>query len=244
MNDDKEKNERIAKRIARAGICSRRDAEKLIVDGLVKLNGKIVETPATKVCGKDKIHVNGKLIAKKEPTRLWMYHKRKGLVTTHKDESNRETVFQHLPKNLPRVISVGRLDLNSEGLLLLTNDGELSRYLEMPSSGLTRSYRVRAHGRITQTKLDRLKDGITIDGITYGAIDAYLESSKGSNSWINFSLTEGKNREIRKVLEHLGMSVNRLIRTTYGKFELGTLKHGEVEEVPQEVLEYFFKSKF
>ena len=242
MNE--EKDERIAKRIARAGVCSRRDAEKLIAEGKVRLNGKIVETPAIKVSLSDKITVNGKAIGGKEPTRMWLYHKPAGLVTSHKDESGRATVFDSLPKNMPRVISVGRLDLNSEGLLLLTNDGEFSRYLEMPSTGFTRKYRVRAHGRITQEKLDKLKDGITVDGVVYGEIIAKLEKQQSSNAWMNITLTEGKNREIRHVLEHLGLRVNRLIRTSYAMFELGTLRRNEVEEIPIEVFERFFPKYF
>lgn len=228
--------ERIAKRLARAGVCSRRDAEKLVAEGKVRVNGKTLDSPAFNVTDADRIEVNGKPLKAAEATRLWLYHKPRGLVTTHKDENGRETIFQHMPKQMPRVVSVGRLDLNSEGLLLMTNDGALSRKLELPSTGLPREYRVRALGHITQEKLDRLKQGITVGGVHYGAIEATLHDAKGANAWIHMTLHEGKNREIRRVLEHLGLAVNRLIRTAYGPFSLGSLKPGDVEEVPQKVL--------
>lgn len=227
--------ERIAKFLARAGVCSRRDAERLIAEGRVKLNGKKLETPAVKVTARDKVTVDGRPIGAAEPTRLWRYHKPSGLVTTHRDPANRPTVFEHLPANLPRVISVGRLDLNSEGLLLLTNDGALARRLELPSSGWPRRYRARAYGRIEQSELDRLAEGITIEGVRYGAIEAKLERA-AANSWITLSLAEGKNREVRRVLEALGLKVNRLIRIAYGPFQLGTLPPGAVEEIPRKVL--------
>ncbi len=227
--------ERIAKFLARAGVCSRRDAERLIAEGRVKLNGKKLETPAVKVTARDKVTVDGRPIGAAEPTRLWRYHKPSGLVTTHRDPANRPTVFEHLPANLPRVISVGRLDLNSEGLLLLTNDGALARRLELPSSGWRRRYRARAYGRIEQSELDRLAEGITIEGVRYGAIEAKLERA-AANSWITLSLAEGKNREVRRVLEALGLKVNRLIRIAYGPFQLGTLPPGAVEEIPRKVL--------
>ncbi len=234
-DDTSLEGERIAKFLARAGVCSRRDGERLIAEGRVKLNGKVLDTPAVKVGTKDKVQVDGKPVAAAEPTRLWRYHKPSGLVTTHKDPAGRPTVFQNLPPGLPRVISVGRLDLTSEGLLLLTNDGALARHLELPATGLVRRYRARAYGRITQSELDQLRDGITIEGIRYGSIEATLERG-GANSWIEVAITEGKNREVRRVLEALGLKVNRLIRIAYGPFELGTLMPGELEEVPKRVL--------
>jgi 23S rRNA pseudouridine2605 synthase len=231
--------ERIAKRLARAGVCSRRDAEKLIGAGRVRLNGKPLSSPAVNVTDKDVIEVDGKPLQAAEGTRLWLYHKPRGLVTTHKDEKNRPTIFGSLPKNLPRVVSVGRLDLNSEGLLLLTNDGALSRRLELPATGLPRMYRVRAFGRVTQEKLDSIADGITIDGVHYGPIEAEIDRGQGSNTWLLMTLHEGKNREIRRVLDHLGLEVNRLIRISYGPFELGDLAEGEVKEAPKKLLKPF-----
>jgi 23S rRNA pseudouridine2605 synthase len=227
--------ERIAKFLARAGVCSRRDAERLIAEGRVKVNGKKLDTPAFKVTEKDKISVDGRPVAAAEPTRLWRYHKPSGLVTTHRDPAGRPTVFERLPTDLPRVISVGRLDLTSEGLLLLTNDGALARQLELPSNGWRRRYRARAFGRIEQAELDALAGGVTVDGVRYGPIEAKLERS-GANSWITLSLSEGKNREVRRVLESLGLKVNRLIRIAYGPFQLGTLAVGAVEEIPRRVL--------
>ena len=228
--------ERIAKFLARAGVCSRRDAERLIADGRVKLNGKVLDTPAVKVTAADKVVVDGRPIGAVEPTRLWRYHKPSGLVTTHRDPAGRNTVFEHLPADMPRVISIGRLDLTSEGLLLLTNDGELARKLELPANGWLRRYRARAYGRIAQEELDKLKDGITVDGIRYGSIDAKLERGGGANAWITVAITEGKNREVRRVLDALGLKVNRLIRTSYGPFQLGTLEPGAVEEIPRRVI--------
>lgn len=228
--------ERIAKFLARAGVCSRRDAERLIEDGRVKLNGKVLDTPAVKVTSADIVLVDGRQVGAPEATRMWLYHKPTGLVTTHRDPAGRPTVFQNLPENMPRVISVGRLDLTSEGLLLLTNDGELARKLELPANGWLRRYRARAFGRVSQEELDTLKDGITVDGIRYGSIDAKLERGSGANAWITVSITEGKNREVRRVLDALGLKVNRLIRTSYGPFQLGTLPPGAVEEVPRRVL--------
>jgi len=229
--DETKKGERISKRMSRAGICSRRDAERMIAAGRVTLNGQVLETPAVNVFDHDKILVDGQPLGQREPTRLWLYHKPNGLVTSHRDEKGRATIFDHLPKELPRVISVGRLDLNSEGLLLLTNDGALSRHLELPATGWVRRYRVRAFGKTTQERLDRLKDGITVEGVSYGPIEAALEPSAAANAWISISLKEGKNREIRRVLDFLGLQVNRLIRTAYGPFELGDMPAGAVEEV-------------
>jgi 23S rRNA pseudouridine2605 synthase len=228
--------ERIAKFLARAGVCSRRDAERLIAEGRVKLNGRVLDTPAVKVTAADKVQVDGKPIAAAEPTRLWRYHKPAGLVTTHRDPAGRATVFENLPAALPRVVSVGRLDLNSEGLLLLTNDGELARRLELPANGWLRRYRARAFGRVTQEELDQLKGGITVDGVRYGPIEAKLERGQGANAWITVAISEGKNREVRRVLDALGLKVNRLIRTSYGPFQLGTLAAGEVDEIPGKVL--------
>jgi 23S rRNA pseudouridine2605 synthase len=232
--------ERVAKVLARAGVCSRRDAERLIAEGRVKLNGRVLDTPAVKVGPNDALLVDNRPVRAAEPARLWRYHKPAGLVTTHRDPAGRPTVFQHLPAGLPRVISVGRLDLNSEGLLLLTNDGELARKLELPATGLMRRYRARAFGRVTQAELNQLKDGITVDGVRYGAIDAKLERSpkatSTANAWIQVSLSEGKNREVRRVLEALGLKVNRLIRTSYGPFELGMLELGAVDEIPRKLM--------
>jgi 23S rRNA pseudouridine2605 synthase len=227
--------ERVAKFLARAGVCSRRDAERLIAEGRVKLNGKVLDTPAVKVTAQDKVSVDGRPIGAAEPTRLWRFHKPTGLVTTHRDPAGRATVFEHLPGDMPRVISVGRLDLTSEGLLLLTNDGALARRLELPSNGWLRRYRARAFGRVEQAELDTLKDGVTVEGVRYGPIDARLERA-AANSWITLSLSEGKNREVRRVLEALGLKVNRLIRIAYGPFQLGTLAPGAVEEIPRKML--------
>jgi 23S rRNA pseudouridine2605 synthase len=245
-NSDHSAGERVAKALARAGVASRRDVERLIEEGRVAINGKVLSTPAVKVAPGDILTVDGAVVSDAEPTRMWRYHKPVGLVTTHKDPHGRPTVFEALAQSapgLPRVISVGRLDLNSEGLLLLTNDGALTRALELPSTGWMRRYRARAHGRTDQARLDRLKDGITIDGVRYGPIEARLDKVKEhrdgtspANVWITVSLTEGKNREVRKVLEHLGLKVNRLIRLSYGPFQLGTLGAGQVEEIGPRVI--------
>lgn len=230
------KLERIAKVIARAGICSRRDAEKLIAQGKVKLNGKILDTPAVTVSATDKIVVNDKPLPTVEATRLWLYHKPRGLVTSHKDEKGRTNLFEKLPEELPRVISVGRLDINTEGLLLLTNDGGLARTLELPKTGWLRRYRVRAYGTITQGRLDKLAKGITVDGVDYGPIEATLERAQGNNQWLTLSLREGKNREIKHVLEEIGLKVNRLIRTSFGPFQLTGIAPGAVKEIRAKVL--------
>jgi len=224
--------ERIAKRLARAGLCSRREAERWIAEGRVKVDGKLLDTPAVLVTAESRIEVDGKPVSAPERTRLWRYHKPRGLVTTHRDPQGRPTIFAAMPKGLPRVISIGRLDLNSEGLLLLTNDGGLARHLELPSTGWVRRYRVRAHGRVDPAKLAALANGITIAGIVYGAVEAELERQQGANAWLTFALAEGKNREVRRICEHLMLTVNRLIRVSYGPFELGTLPMSEVEEVP------------
>ena len=224
--------DRIAKVIARAGICSRRDAEKLIQEGRVKLDGVVVTSPALNVTQNNVVQVDEKPLLQPEAARMWRYHKPGGLVTTHKDEKGRPTVFANLPKNLGRVVSVGRLDFNSEGLLLLTNDGEIARRMEVPSSGWTRVYRARLFGKVTQADLDKLATGITIDGVKYGPIVADIERSKGVYSWATVSLKEGKNRENKRVMERLGLKVARLIRTGYGPFQLGQLIEGQLEEIP------------
>ncbi|MGC1304951.1 MAG: pseudouridine synthase [Caulobacteraceae bacterium] len=237
--------ERVAKALARAGVASRREVERYIAEGRVALNGRVLDTPAIKIGPGDVLTVDGATVAAAEPTRVWRYHKPVGLVTSHKDPHDRPTVFDALPPGLPRVISVGRLDLNSEGLLLLTNDGGLARALELPSSGWVRRYRARAYGRATQETLDRLQNGITVEGVVYGAIDAKLDKVQRrpgevgdtpANCWITVSLKEGKNREVRRVLEALGLKVNRLVRLSYGPFALGTLALGSVEEVGPRVI--------
>ncbi len=232
----KQDGERIAKVLARAGVASRREAERLIEAGRISVNGTVLKTPAFKVTGKDKILFDGKPIAAKEPPRLWKYHKPTGMLTSHRDPEGRPTVFENLPKALPRVISVGRLDMNSEGLLLLTNDGELARALELPSTGWIRRYRARAYGKITQERLDTLKKGITIDGIKTGPIEAELERQQRDNAWIIVTIREGKNREVRRALETLDLKVNRLIRVSYGPFQLGNLERAQVEEVRPRIL--------
>lgn len=243
-NDAESKGERIAKVMARAGLCSRRDAEKWIEAGRVKVNGKVLTSPALAVTATDTIEVDGEKLKEAEKTRLFLFHKPEGLVTTNKDEKGRKTVFDALPKEIGRVVTVGRLDLNTEGLLLLTNDGELSRYLELPATGWVRKYRVRAHGRVTQDRLDKLKDGLKYEGVKYGPIEAKLESAQGSNVWIEVSLTEGKNREVRNVMEALGLQVNRLIRLSYGPFQLGQMPKGAVLEIKHQQLRDQIKGFF
>ena len=226
--------------LARAGVASRRDVEKLIAEGRVALNGKVLTTPAVKVDPGDILTVDGAVVNDAEPVRVFRYHKPVDLLTSHKDPQGRPTVFDALPKGLPRLISVGRLDINSEGLLLLTNDGGLARALELPSAGVVRRYRARARGRVTQERLDKLKNGITVEGVHYGPIEARLDKAKegpqGANLWLTVTLSEGKNREVRRVLEALGLKVNRLIRLAYGPFALGTLLPGEIEEVGPRVI--------
>jgi 23S rRNA pseudouridine2605 synthase len=228
--------DRIAKWLARAGRASRRDAERLIAEGRVTLNGTTVSHPATFVVAGDIVQVSGEVVDTPARARLWRYHKPEGLITTHKDEAGRPTVFEKLPKTLPRVVSVGRLDLNSEGLLLLTNDGALARQLELPSNGWLRRYRVRVHGEVEPAALAALSRGVVIEGVRYAGIEAGLDSRKGTNAWLTVSLREGRNREIRKVMAHLNLSVTRLIRIAYGPFQLGTLDRGAVAEVPPKVL--------
>jgi len=227
--------DRIAKVIARAGVCSRREAEKLIAEGRVALDGEAVKTPATKVGEFQVVSVDGKPLSEPDPARLWRYHKPSGLVTTHRDPKGRPTVFANLPKHLPRVVSVGRLDFNSEGLLLLTNDGEIARRLELPAAGWNRKYRVRLFGKVSQGDLDKLAEGVTVEGVKYSPIVADLERSHGVYSWAMVTLKEGKNREIKRVMESLGLKVARLIRVQFGPFHLGQLGEGAVEEVPAKI---------
>ena len=234
-----EAGERIAKYLARAGVASRRDAERLVAEGRVRLNNAAVTHPATFVTAGDLVTVNGALVAPtaaETRTRLFRYHKPPGLMVTHKDPEGRPTVFDQLPKHLPRLVSVGRLDLNSEGLLLLTNDGALARYLELPANAWTRRYRARAFGMVEPAALAALAKGVTVDGQRYGPIEAGLDSRKGDNIWITLALKEGRNREVRKVLAHLGLKVSRLIRVAYGPFQLGLLPQNHIEEVPGKVL--------
>jgi len=230
------RGDRIAKWLARSGVASRRDAERMIAEGRVRLNGAVVTHPATFVDAADIVQVDQNVVSAPDRTRLWRYHKPDGLVTTHRDPEDRPTVFDSLPPGLPRVISVGRLDLNSEGLLLLTNDGELARRLELPSNGWIRHYRVRVFGVVDERMLASLAKGSEFEGVRYGPIEAHLDSSRGDNAWLTVSLREGKNREIRKVMRGLNLHVSRLIRTSYGPFQLGTLSRGELEEVTGKVI--------
>jgi 23S rRNA pseudouridine2605 synthase len=234
--NDAHQGERIAKVIARAGLASRREAEAWIAAGRVSVNGAIITSPALNVTDADKIVVDGTPLRQRERTRLFLYHKPRNLVTTHSDERGRPTIFGALPKSLPRLISVGRLDLNTEGLLLLTNDGELARTLELPQTAWLRRYRVRALGRVNQEALDKLRDGVTVNGMRYGAIDATFDREQGANVWLTFGIREGKNREVRNVVEYLGLKVNRLLRISFGPFELGELERGDVKELsPDEI---------
>src|SRR6185437_14071261 len=222
--------------MARAGVCSRREAEAWIIEGRVSVNGEVLKSPAFNVSDADDVRVDGKRLAAPERTRLFLFHKPRGLVTTARDPEGRNTVFAVLPPDLPRVVAIGRLDINTEGLLLLTNDGGLSRVLELPSTGWLRRYRVRAHGSVDQAALDRLSEGVTIDGVDYLGVEAKLDREQGANAWLTLGLREGKNREIKKILEHLGLAVNRLIRISFGPFELGDLPEREVMEVRTRVL--------
>jgi 23S rRNA pseudouridine2605 synthase len=233
---EKKSGERIAKVVSRAGLASRRDAEEWIVQGRVSVNGRVINSPALDVTVNDVITVDGKPLPPRERTRLFLFHKPRGLMTTHADPEGRPTVFDNLPEGLPRLISIGRLDFNTEGLLLLTNDGGLARALELPDTGWLRRYRVRAHGEVTQGQLDELKKGVEVDGVKYGSIDATLERDQGANVWLVFAIREGKNREVRNVMAHLGLEVNRLIRISYGPFQLAELEEGQVEEVKTRVL--------
>lgn len=238
MNDEIEdksseirEGDRIAKVLARSGVCSRREAERWVEAGRVTLNGEILTSPAINVSPKDLVLVDGKPLAKPEPIRAWRYNKPRGLVTTHSDPEGRPTVFAALPGDLPRVVSVGRLDINSEGLLLLTNDGQLSRLLELPATGWVRRYRVRVFGKVTEQDLQKLTRGVTIDGVKYKATEAVIQNQTKDNSWILVGLNEGKNREVKRMMESIGCKVNRLIRISYGPFQLGNLESGAVEEI-------------
>lgn len=231
-----QRGDRIAKWLSRAGIASRRDAERMLAEGAIRLNGKTVTHPATFISAGDVVQVHGKVVDQPDRARVWRYHKPEGLVTTHKDPEARPTVFDKLRHQLPRVISVGRLDLTSEGLLLLTNDGGLARQLELPSTGWLRRYRVRVFGVPNEGALMALGHGVTVEGVRYGPIEAAVDARTGDNTWLSVSLREGRNREIRRVMEHLGLAVSRLIRIAYGPFQLGTLERGGIEEVPARVL--------
>ncbi len=228
--------DRIAKVLSRAGVASRREAERMIEAGRVTVNGKVIESPALNVTDKDRITVDGKALAEPEPPRIWLYHKPAGLVTTAKDERGRQTVFDALPEDMPRVISVGRLDINSEGLLLLTNDGGVKRKLELPSTGWVRKYRVRVKGTPEDAMLEPLRKGITVDGERFQPMSVTIDRQQGANAWLTMGIREGKNREIRRAMEHVGLVVNRLIRVSYGPFMLRELKAGQVEEVKARVV--------
>ncbi|NIJ06944.1 23S rRNA pseudouridine2605 synthase [Sphingomonas vulcanisoli] len=234
--------DRIAKLLARAGIASRREIERMIEERRIALDGVPLETPATILTSLRGVTVDGKPVKEPAPARLFLFHKPSGLLTTERDPKGRPTIYDKLPPELPRVVPVGRLDLNTEGLLLLTTDGELKRQLELPATGVTRTYRARAYGNVSQEQLENLIEGIEIEGVRYGSIDANLERRTGANTWIEMKLTEGKNREVRRVLEHLGLKVSRLIRTAYGPFVLADLPVGGVDEVRQHDLVVFRKT--
>ncbi len=236
MTDTPPSGDRIAKVLSRAGVASRREAERMIDAGRVAVNGKRIDSPALNVTATDKITVDGKPVGEPDPPRIWLYHKPAGLVTTERDEKDRPTVFASLPDTMPRVMSVGRLDLNSEGLLLLTNDGGVKRRLELPSTGWLRRYRVRINGSVSEAKLDQLRAGIAVDGIRYQPMTVTFDRQQGANAWLTVSIREGKNREIRRAMEAIGVTVNRLIRVSYGPFQLGNLAAGAVEELKQRVV--------
>ena len=236
MDTKPPEGDRIAKVLARAGVASRRDAEKMILAGRIAVNGKIIDRAALNITDADKVTVDGKPMPPPEPPRLWLYHKPIGLVTTTRDEQGRATIYDKLPPELPRVVTVGRLDINSEGLLLLTNDGGVKRQMELPSTGWLRKYRVRVNGRPTDVQLEPLRQGITVDGERFQPMTVIIDRQQGANAWLTVSLREGKNREIRRALQDIGLSVNRLIRISYGPFQLNTLKAGAVEEIRRKVL--------
>ena len=236
MVTEKKDKERIAKVIARAGLASRRGAEKLISEGRVKVNGEIILSPALNLSQSDRVLVDNKVLPSAQTTRLWRYNKPVGLVTSEKDEKNRKVVFDNLPKNLPRVMSIGRLDLNSEGLLLLTNDGDLKRKLELPSTGWSRKYRVRINGNPSQENLEPLRTGITLNNEKFKPMTILIDRQQGANAWLTITLKEGRNREIRRALNEIGFKVSRLIRISYGPFKLDQLKPNEVEEIKRGVL--------
>ncbi len=236
MTDTPPSGDRIAKVLSRAGVASRREAERMIEAGRVAVNGKRIDSPALNVTTTDKITVDGKPVGEPDPPRIWLYHKPAGLVTTERDEKDRPTVFASLPDTMPRVMSVGRLDLNSEGLLLLTNDGGVKRRLELPSTGWLRRYRVRINGSVSEAKLDQLRAGIAVDGRRYQPMTVTFDRQQGANAWLTVSIREGKNREIRRAMEAIGVTVNRLIRVSYGPFQLGNLAAGAVEELKQRVV--------
>ncbi len=236
MEKQTHKGERIAKVLARAGIASRREAERMIEAGRVRVNGRVIDSPALNVTPEDKLEADGKPVGPPEPVRLWLYHKPAGLVTSARDEKGRDTVFDALPRDMPRVMSIGRLDINSEGLLLLTNDGGVKRRLELPATGWLRKYRVRVNGRPSDETLAPLRKGITVEGVRYQPMEVKIDRQQGANAWLSVALREGKNREIRRAMEAVGLSVNRLIRVSYGPFRLGELKRGEVEEVKARVV--------
>ena len=236
--------QRLAKFMARTGVCSRRQAEEYIFEKRVTVNGEIVDTPAFNVNGDEVILFDGEKLPVLEQTRLYLYHKPVGLITTHKDEKGRATVFDALPSTLPRLISVGRLDLNSEGLLLLTNNGELARELELPKNAWSRRYRVRVHGKVEEAKLKALENGVEIDGVSYGKVSINIDQITSTNAWLTVTLNEGKNREIRKLMKYAGLEVARLIRVSYGPFQLGNIKRGEIRQVPQKVLKEQLGGRF
>ena len=231
-----EKKERIAKIMAAAGLCSRREAERWIAEGRVVVNGQVLKTPACVIGQEDAVTVDGKPLAEKQPRRMWIYHKPAGLITTNRDPQGRPTIFEKLPTTLPRVVTVGRLDFNSEGLLLLTTDGELARDLELPARGWKRKYRVRVHGKVTPTIIGRLTKGVKVNGVAYAPCQIEVEREQGTNTWVLMTLTEGKNREIRRLMDFFGLPVTRLIRVAYGPFQLGNLPAGDVREIPAKTL--------